>query len=237
MEAMNSVEIDKNCIEKAKEANSDISEDLEVVLEEETETEESKTILVVDKYEIKLIPKNYIVVGRKNPKYDPKEEGSKYWFSWDKVPGNHSGRLIQFLKEEFGISWVTTAKIEKIDDSRNIRVFAEKNYLSLGLNNEKNKVNLKIDDGRSAEFKAKSKEGKLNIYGSKKFSKDYRTYHSNLHSALIELSNRILEDKLKEVSKEKPLELKELANLIKEHHKYLEGFARAILSRGNLPDR
>jgi len=148
-EAMNSVEIDKNCIEKAKEANSDISEDLEVVPEEETETEEGKTILVVDKYEIKLIPHNYIVEGRKNLKYNPKKKGSK----------------------EFSKGWSTY------------------------------------------------------------------TYHSTLHGSLIQLSNRMLEDKLKDVSKEKPLELKELANLIKEHHEYLEGFARSILSRWNLPDR
>jgi hypothetical protein len=148
-EGMNSVEIDKNCIEKAKEANSDISEDVEAVPEEETETEESKTILVVDKYEIKLIPNNYIVDGKKNLKYDPKKKGSK-----------------EFSK------------------------------------------------GRPTY-----------------------TYHSSLHGSLIQLSNRILEDKLKDVSKEKPLELKELANLIKEHHEYLEGFARSILSRGNLLGR
>lgn len=148
-EAMNSIEIDKNRKDKSKEENINTSEDLEVVPEEETETEESKTILVVDKYEIKLIPNNYIVDGRKNHKYDPKKKGSK------------------------------------------------------------------------------------------EFSKGHPTYtyHSTLHSALIQLSNRILEDKLKDVSKEKPLELKELANLIKKHHEELEGFARSILSRGNLPGR
>jgi hypothetical protein len=88
----------------------------------------------------------------------------EYLFSWDEVPGNDSVRLVEFLKQEFDISWVETAKIEKIDDVRTIRVADEKNYLSLGLNNEKTKVNLKIDDGRSAEFIAKSENGKLNIY-------------------------------------------------------------------------
>ncbi len=88
---------------------------------------------------------------------------SLYLFSWEEVPGNDSERLLEFLKQEFDISWVETAKIEKIDNDRNIRVTAEKNYLSLGLNNEKTKVNLKIDDGRSAEFVAKSENGKPNI--------------------------------------------------------------------------
>ncbi|MCX9010376.1 MAG: hypothetical protein OIN66_04555 [Candidatus Methanoperedens sp.] len=89
-------------------------------------------------------------------------------FSWDEVPGNDSERLIKFLKQEFGISWVETAKIEKIDNGRNIRVTTEKNYLSLGLNNEKTKINLKIDDGISAEFIVKNENGKLNIYENKK---------------------------------------------------------------------
>ncbi len=88
----------------------------------------------------------------------------EYLFSWDEVPRNDSVRLIEYLKQEFDISWVETAKIEKIDNVGIIRVTTEKNYLSLGLNNEKTMVNLKIDDGRSAEFMAKSENGRLNIY-------------------------------------------------------------------------
>lgn len=91
----------------------------------------------------------------------------KYVFSWAEVPGNDSGRLIEHLKQEFRISWVETAKIEKINDGRTIRVTDENNYLSLGLSDEKTKVNLKIEDGRSAEFIAKSENGKLNIYKPK----------------------------------------------------------------------
>lgn len=100
-------------------------------------------------------------------------------FSWDEVPGNDSGRLVEFLKQKFGISWVETAKIEKIDDGRTIRVTDGKNYLSLGLNNEKTKVNLKIDDDRSAEFIAKSENGKLNIYSQSDFNDDElrETFH------------------------------------------------------------
>ncbi len=90
--------------------------------------------------------------------------GTRYLFNWNEVPGNDSGRLVEFLKQEFGISWVEAAKIEKIDDGRTIRVTDEKNYLSLGLNNEITKVNLKIDDGRSAELIVKSENGILSIY-------------------------------------------------------------------------
>lgn len=85
---------------------------------------------------------------------------------WDEVPGNDSGRLVEFLKQEFGISWAETAIIEKIDDGRTIRVTNEKNYLSLEINNEKTKVNLKINDVRSAEFSVKTESSKLNVYRS-----------------------------------------------------------------------
>ena len=54
----------------------------------------------------------------------------EYLFNWDEVPGNDNVRFIEFLKQEFGISWVENATIEKIDNSREIRVTAEKNYLS-----------------------------------------------------------------------------------------------------------
>jgi|GEM_PF-2557378 len=86
-----------------------------------------------------------------------------YLFRWEEVPGDDSETLLKFLKQKFDISWVENAKIEKIDNDSNIRITAEKNYLSLELNNEKTKVNLKIDDGRSAEFIAKSENGKLYI--------------------------------------------------------------------------
>lgn len=91
---------------------------------------------------------------------------SEYLFSWDEVPGTDSEILIEFLKRKFNISWVETAKIEKIEDGNTIRVSTDENYLSLGINNEKTKVNLKIDDDRTVEFIAKAVGGKLNIYHS-----------------------------------------------------------------------
>ena len=86
-----------------------------------------------------------------------------FLFSWDETPRNDSGRLIDFLKQKYSIDWVKTAKIEKIDDGKTIKVSVGKNHLSLSLNNEKNKVNLKIDDGRTDDFIAKMENGKLNI--------------------------------------------------------------------------
>lgn len=91
---------------------------------------------------------------------------SLYLFSWDNIPGNDNVRLIEFLKQNFNIDWIESAKIEKFNDIRTISVTTEKNSLSLILNNEKTIANLKIDDGRTDKFIAKMENGKLNIYGS-----------------------------------------------------------------------
>jgi|GEM_PF-2028110 len=87
----------------------------------------------------------------------------EYLFSWNDIPGNN-GRLIEFLKQNFGVDWVKTAKIEKIDDGKAIEVSYEKNYISLKLNNEKTEAYLKIDNGATEKFMAKMENEKLNIY-------------------------------------------------------------------------
>ncbi len=86
-----------------------------------------------------------------------------YLFSWDNVPGKDNGKLIEYLEQKYGVDWVRTAKIEKIDNNE-IRVATEKNFLSLRLNNEKTKVTLTINNVRTDEFIVKIENSKLNIY-------------------------------------------------------------------------
>ncbi len=96
-------------------------------------------------------------------KYNLRKNLNEYLFSWDEIPGNDNGKLVEFLGQKYDIYWVKTAKIEKIDDGRTINVSTEKNSLSLRLNDEKTKVNLKIDDGRIFELNARMENSKLNI--------------------------------------------------------------------------
>lgn len=110
---------------------------------------------------------------------------NNFLFSWDEIPRNDSGRLIDFLKQKYSIDWVKTAKIEKIDDDRTIKVSVGKNYLSLSLNNEKSKVTLKIDDGRTGDFIAKMENDKLNIYKNKE--KELAVVFDHLGKALVKL--------------------------------------------------
>ena len=88
----------------------------------------------------------------------------KYLFSWEIIPGNGNGRLIEILMQNFSIEWVKAAKINKNDDGKTIRVTNGMNFLSLTLNNEKTNVNLEIDDGRTDEFIVKTENGERNIY-------------------------------------------------------------------------
>ncbi|MDO8725050.1 MAG: hypothetical protein Q7J35_03160 [Candidatus Methanoperedens sp.] len=90
-------------------------------------------------------------------------------FNWNEIPGNDSGILIDFLEQNYSVDSAKTAKIEKIDNGNTIRIYVEKNILSLSLNNEKTKVNLKIDNSLTDEFIAKMENGKLNIYSQSFF--------------------------------------------------------------------
>ncbi len=90
---------------------------------------------------------------------------SESLFIWDEIPGNNSQRLIDFLKKYYGIDWVKNAKIEKIGDNKTIRIFDEKNCISLNLNDDNTKMTLKIDNFRICEFFVKKMKDKLNIYG------------------------------------------------------------------------
>ncbi len=92
---------------------------------------------------------------------------NKYLFNWDNIPGIDNKKLIEFLKQHFGINWVKTAIIEKIDDNKTIIIFSEKNFLSLKLNDRITKVIITIDDDRNDELTLKMKTGRLKVYKSR----------------------------------------------------------------------
>ena len=118
----------------------------------------------------KPLPKGIFIIVSARADKGEVPESLRYWdegtylFSWDEIPGNDNVRLIEFLKQNFGIDWAKTVKIEKIDNGKTIKVSTQKNYLSLKLNDEQTEVNLEIDDGRTDKFVAKIENSKLNIY-------------------------------------------------------------------------
>ncbi|MCX9085697.1 MAG: hypothetical protein OIN87_12960 [Candidatus Methanoperedens sp.] len=86
-----------------------------------------------------------------------------FLFNWDNVPGKDNGKLVEYLEQKYGVDWVRTAKIEKINNNE-IRLATEKNLLSLKLNNENTKVTLTINKVPTDEFIVKTENSKLNIY-------------------------------------------------------------------------
>ncbi len=99
-----------------------------------------------------------------------------YLFSWNNIPGKDNVRLKNFLKQNYGIHWKEPSKIQKINDGRAINVATGNDFISLRLNDEKNVVNLKVDDGCPDELIAKTVNGKRNIYQDYKRLYDPKTY-------------------------------------------------------------
>ncbi len=109
-----------------------------------------------------LKSKANLVIDTRTYEFIAKTEKSKLSIY---IPENDNAKLIEFLSQKFGIEWVTTANIEKIDDDRTIKITNDKKFVSLKLNNEKTIVNLEIYDGRTDKFLVKTENGELNVYG------------------------------------------------------------------------
>ena len=65
------------------------------------------------------------------------EKLPQFMFCWENNLENDNERFLEFLQKNFGIDWIKTAKIEKIDNGKTLRIFTEKNFISLKLNNDK----------------------------------------------------------------------------------------------------
>lgn len=108
------------------------------------------------------LSRNTIVRGEQE--LEDIEKLPQFMFCWENNLENDNERFLEFLQKNFGIDWIKTAKTEKIDDGKTLRIFTEKNFISLKLNNDKTKLIVKIDDSRTYEFKIEAENGKLNIY-------------------------------------------------------------------------
>jgi hypothetical protein len=86
-----------------------------------------------------------------------------YIFNWENVPGKDDGKLLLFLEQKYGVDWVRTAKIEKVNNNE-IIISTEKNSLSLKLDNRDTKVILTVNKVKTDEFVVKTENSKLNIY-------------------------------------------------------------------------
>ncbi len=130
-----------------------------------------------------------------------------YLFSWDEIPGNDNGRLIDFLKQDLDIAWIREPNIEKIDNDQTIKVSDEQKSLSLRLNDERTKVELKIDGDITYEFITKEKNGKLNIYSLNSPKEIASLFKTSDKHVMKEFGSEKIRNKAKEYIKEKCLQL------------------------------
>jgi len=87
-----------------------------------------------------------------------------YLFSWNEIPGNDSGKLTDYLKSNYNVDWIKTAKIAKTNNGKTILITAGKKIISLNLYNENTELNLIIDNDKTDKFRVKTEKGKLKIY-------------------------------------------------------------------------
>ncbi len=96
--------------------------------------------------------------------------GRVYLFTWDEIPGKDSVKLIEYLERNYLlIDWLKTAKIEKIDNDRTIRVFNETESILLKLNDEKNKIDIRTGIYAPHELFVKMDENKLHVYDRQRY--------------------------------------------------------------------
>jgi hypothetical protein len=98
-----------------------------------------------------------------------------FLFCWDKIPGNDTEKLIEFLVAKKNIKWAKTAVVEKIDNGSTIKLSAADNQLYLRLNKEETKVNLRINSRDSFNWNdvPGNDNGKLIKFLERRFGIDW----------------------------------------------------------------
>lgn len=86
-----------------------------------------------------------------------------YLFCWMKVPGSDDNRLKEYLGRRYNIDWVSTGTITKTDD-KTIEISHQDKNVSIILNDDESKAQLKIDDIPIDEFIVKNVNGELYVY-------------------------------------------------------------------------
>lgn len=85
-------------------------------------------------------------------------------FSWDNVPGSDSERLLWYIRNVLNIDWVENAEISKSNDCKTIFILKDENSAKIMIDEEKEKVTIKINDKLAYALELKKEGGKLNIY-------------------------------------------------------------------------
>ena len=109
---------------------------------------------------------------------DPKKYSNPYLFSWDRVPGNESFKLLKFLKDDLEVNWTDDSKIIKTDDGRTIQVSGAEDSAYIKLDESKERAFLRMSDGRIYNLQVKKDSDKLYIHSPYLYSTPAIYYRS-----------------------------------------------------------
>jgi len=93
-------------------------------------------------------------------------------FNWETVPGNDNVRLIKFLMEDLGIDRVEYVKITRNETDKTIHVTNVERSVDIALDETKELVTFKFNDGRAYTLHAIKENELYGIYDEKKLSED-----------------------------------------------------------------
>lgn len=106
-------------------------------------------------------------VGGLPPYFFIVEVDVMHLFNWDNVPGKEDGRLLQYLKEDFDISWAEDARMSKSGDGRTIQIQEGANSAKIIMDEKEETAILTIRDGNTYELNVKKENGRPIIYNTK----------------------------------------------------------------------
>ena len=93
----------------------------------------------------------------------------KFLFCWDDIPGEDTGKFIEYMIRNFSINWIhpDRVKVDKDETGNAIKISSENHFLVIRLNNDRTKAVFELNiSSKNYEFKfnTKAENGKLNLY-------------------------------------------------------------------------
>ncbi|HPS91592.1 MAG TPA: hypothetical protein PKV33_05510 [Methanothrix sp.] len=86
---------------------------------------------------------------------------------WNRIPGEDTEKLIEFLRNRLGIERIERQSIKKTEDEMTINASGDNKIISLEINERKTEVILKINGEKHIVLLAKIAGKELNLYGIK----------------------------------------------------------------------
>jgi hypothetical protein len=84
-------------------------------------------------------------------------------FDWNEVDGKDRMKLIEYLKRKFELHWLTSDNV-RIEKNENLtKILAGNKFLSIKLDDNKDKATLNIDDDRTVDFLVERSCGRILI--------------------------------------------------------------------------